>query len=307
MRMDNAFATVEPTATAHESNVYDTEWWGVGDAIHVRVFVGKSVSKRPVLFLHGFGQTGASWEKTAVALAAAGYTSYCPDLRGHGHSQWRLDADYSLDRLIEDVDHMTVRIGEPPILVGASLGGLIAMLMAGEMKPCPFDQLICVDITHTWDRSGVGRILQFMRAHPLGFDSLQHARDTIAAYLPHRPKGKGGSSLEKNLRQDEAGRWRWRWDPRMLEVVPAQSDEFEARIGPALGNLSVPLTLLQGEHSDVVNDEHVAELIDKVPHARHYKIADAAHMVAGDANDLFTTTVLHEINADLTHRKVKLQ
>ena len=61
------------------------------------------------------------------------------------------------------------------------------------------------------------------------------------------------------------------------------------------------------EEGPAIDDEHVAELIDKVPHARHHKIADAAHMVAGDANDLFTTTVLHEINADLTHRKVKLQ
>jgi len=47
-----------------------------------------------------------------------------------------------------------------------------------------------------------------MTARPDGFASLEEAAETIAAYLPHRPRRHNLSGLAKNLRlRADDGRW----------------------------------------------------------------------------------------------------
>jgi pimeloyl-ACP methyl ester carboxylesterase len=49
--------------------------------------------------------------------------------------------------------------------------------------------------------------------------------------------------------------------------------------------------LVRGRQSDVVSEENVKHFRELVPHAEYVDVADAAHMVAGDRNDAFTTAV----------------
>jgi pimeloyl-ACP methyl ester carboxylesterase len=49
--------------------------------------------------------------------------------------------------------------------------------------------------------------------------------------------------------------------------------------------------LVRGKHSDIVNDEGVADLLKLIPAARYVNVADAGHMVAGDDNDVFTESL----------------
>jgi len=48
---------------------------------------------------------------------------------------------------------------------------------------------------------------------------------------------------------------------------------------------------VRGGRSDVVSPEGARALLEVVPYARYIDLADAGHMVAGDANDDFTETV----------------
>ena len=52
------------------------------------------------------------------------------------------------------------------------------------------------------------------------------------------------------------------------------------------------LLLVSGGRSDLVTDHTVEHFLDLAPHARHVRLADATHMVAGDDNDAFTGTLL---------------
>jgi pimeloyl-ACP methyl ester carboxylesterase len=54
----------------------------------------------------------------------------------------------------------------------------------------------------------------------------------------------------------------------------------------------IPTLLISGGLSDLVSDATVEEFMALVPHARHVRIADATHMVAGDRNDAFTGAIL---------------
>src|SRR5579864_5021971 len=92
---------------------------------------GEAPGRGTVLLLHGGGQTRHSWARTGARLGAAGYVALALDARGHGDSAWDHDGDYSLDAFVADLLAIVATLPEPPILVGASLGGITALLAAG--------------------------------------------------------------------------------------------------------------------------------------------------------------------------------
>src|SRR5271166_4380921 len=89
----------------------------------------------PVVFLHGGGQTRHSWGGTATEVAQRGWQTIELDARGHGESEWSKVGDYRLESFADDVRLVLEHLDEPPVLVGASLGGLTAILLTGELAP----------------------------------------------------------------------------------------------------------------------------------------------------------------------------
>lgn len=255
----------------------------------------------PVLFLHGGGQTRHAWGGTAMALAANGCFAVSADLRGHGESGWARDGNYSLEAFAVDVAALAGAMPEPPAIVGASMGGLSALLAQGELDPPPASALVLVDIATRMDPTAVMRIVTFMTAHPDGFASLEHAADAVAAYQPHRARPTDLSGLRKNLRVGDDGRWRWHWDPAFMtsERRPAATSDFE-RLNRAAARITVPTLLVRGRLSDMVSEDAVEEFRRHVPHAETADVSGAAHMVAGDRNDAFT-----EIVADFVVRSAR--
>lgn len=250
-----------------------------------------------LLFAHGFGQTRHAWNGAARALAAQGFDATTFDARGHGESERVPRGDYHMEQFAADL--LTVAASTPstdgraPVLVGASMGGLLGLLAAGEAEEGrePFSALVLVDITPRWETAGVERILGFMRAHPDGFADYDEAASAIEAYLPHRRERKTEAQLKPLLRQDDNGRLRWHWDPALLDGAIQQSERYQPRLFAAAARVKVPVLLLSGTRSDVVSSHTVDEFLRLVPHARHVALPDATHMVAGDANDAFTREI----------------
>jgi len=249
----------------------------------------------PVLFMHGGGQTRHAWGSTARQLAKAGWRAICLDLRGHGDSGWARNGDYSFTSYGADCIAVCDQLGRPPVLVGASLGGVAALLAEGTSDRVVSSGLVIVDITHRTNPEGIERIKDFMASGLGGFASLDEAAAAIAAYTPQRQRSPNPAGLQKVLRLRADGRWYWHWDPRFLEgrrggeVPPA---EFSGLFEAALANIRVPTLLVRGKLSDVVTDEGVRDFLAKVPHAKLADVSGAAHMVAGDQNDAFSDAVI---------------
>ncbi len=245
----------------------------------------------PVVLLHGGGQTRHAWGATAKALGEAGYAVVSLDLRGHGDSGWASNGDYGFEAFRDDVRLVLGMLDRPAVLVGASLGGIAALLAAGEGVEDRVRTLVLVDITPQIGGPGSARIMAFMNANPAGFADVHEAADAVAGYLPHRPRPKNPAGLMKNLRR-RGDRLYWHWDPSF--IVRASHDRFADtdRLAQAAGNIAVPTLLVRGDESEVVRPEDVEAFHLLMPHAEVVDVRGAGHMVAGDQNTIFGDAVL---------------
>ncbi len=252
----------------------------------------------PALLLHGGGQTRHAWAGTAIALARRGWRAIALDQRGHGESDWSPDGDYTRGTYADDVVEVARALPRPPVLIGASLGGISSLL--GIDRGAPATALVLVDIATRMEPKGIERIFAFMQAKPDGFASLEEAADAISAYNPHRPRPKDLSGLAKNLRHGDDGRWRWHWDPAFMSTRdPAEPPREHREADAAAEKLSLPTLLVRGRMSDILSEEGVRIFRGQVPHAKFADITDAGHMVAGDRNDIFCEAVLRFLEAEV--------
>lgn len=250
-------------------------------------------SDPPVLFFHGGGQTRHAWGGTAKALAENGWYSVTLDMRGHGDSDWSEEGNYYFMDYGGDATAVALQFDQPPVLVGASLGGIASLWAVGNAaKPSFAAGLILVDIATRMEQSGAERIRHFMTSKPEGFASLEEAADAIAEYNPHRKRSSDLSGLAKNLRLQDDGRYRWHWDPRFMSTrdLGRAHGELEA-LEAGARKLTLPVLLVRGRMSDLLSEEGARHFLETVPHARFADVSGAGHMVAGDRNDAFTQAV----------------
>lgn len=271
-----------------------SENWLTPAGRRIRVDIWGDANQPCVLLGHGGGQTRHAWGDAAARIASEGWCAIAFDLRGHGESEWDADGNYSLDAFLDDFDTLLAHCPTPPVLVGASLSGVIGLVLAGEQRTKPLRGLVLVDVTPTLNERGIDRILGFMRAHiESGFATVEEAARSIAAYLPHRKPPSDLTGLAKNLRHGADGRYRWHWDPKFIEG-PQRSglDGYRERILAAARAVTVPTLLVRGRMSELVSEAAVAEFRALVPHASYEDVSDAGHMIAGDRNDAFVAAVL---------------
>lgn len=266
-----------------------------------------SAAGRPVLFFHGGGQTRQAWHATALAVQDAGRTSISVDLRGHGESDWLPGKEYAFEDFADDVARVAVAVrktsGHKPIAVGASLGGISALVAQYEADQSLFDALVLVDVTPRLKRDGVERILGFMADRlEEGFATIEEAADAVSAYLPNRCRPKSIDGLAKNLRLDDDGRYRWHWDPAFLSGPrPVYSGRVasETYRMDAARALTVPTLLVHGQLSELVSADMADAFLALVPHAKLADVSGAGHMVAGDRNDAFKSAIFAFLNNEV--------
>lgn len=95
-------------------------------------------NRPPVVLLHGSANAAAVWSLWQPRLAAHGWSSYALDLRGHGRSPAVDLAQTGMADYASDVRTLFGQLRQPPVLVGWSMGGLLALMVAaaGEAAAC---------------------------------------------------------------------------------------------------------------------------------------------------------------------------
>lgn len=248
-------------------------------------------ARPPAVFLHGGGQTRGSWKASLAAVAGLGFHAVALDARGHGDSSWCPNGDYGLEALAGDLDFVLSQLVPDPVLIGASLGGLTALLLTGESPRPAARALVLVDVAPRVNQDGVRRILDFMAQKPDGFTTLQEVAEALAIYNPHRPKPASVEGLRRTMRKRD-GHYFWHWDPAFLHNRAADREAMSGQLETAARKVKVPTLLVHAGRSDVIREQELEHLRGVMPDCRYTRIERAGHMVAGDDNDHFNGAIL---------------
>ena len=248
--------------------------------------------KGPLVILqHGGGQSRHAWKQAGETLGKAGYHAVAFDARGHGDSDWAGEGNYGADKMVEDLRLVSIALNSSnPILVGASMGAGTSLIAIGENK-LKASALVMVDMAPRIEPEGQAKIQAFMNQKPDGFDTLQEVADAIANYQPHRKRPRTLDGLAKNVRLAPNGKYVWHWDPARRLNRPEQAD-YRERLRIAADNLTLPVLLVRGGLSDVLSEEGAKSFLMQCPHAEYVNVSNAAHMVAGDRNDIFAKSAV---------------
>jgi pimeloyl-ACP methyl ester carboxylesterase len=233
-----------------------------------------------VLLLHGLAGTAAEWEDTAAWLTG-NHRVVALDQRGHGRSE-RRPADVSPAAFVADAIGAIEQLPlAPVVLVGQSLGGLIAFLAASE-RPDLVSALVVVEATPNREGPEVAQqIADYFDTWPVPFPSEEAA---VAFF--------GGESLRARA-----------WARNLLTtpngLQPAfDADVLVAAIGEALARdywdewraLAVPTLLVRGEEGEL-SPTDAAAMTDAVPAAQLVSVRGAGHDVHLDAPEAWREAV----------------
>ncbi|HEX5686081.1 MAG TPA: alpha/beta hydrolase [Ideonella sp.] len=107
-----------------------------GLALHVRRWSPTSPARGQVLIVHGLGEHGGRYAHVATDLLTRGWDVTAFDQRGHGHSAGAPGDIACADSLLADlarvIDAVRARLPGPLVLLGHSLGGLVAARFVAE-------------------------------------------------------------------------------------------------------------------------------------------------------------------------------
>lgn len=95
----------------------------------------------PLLLIHGAANGAWVWDVWRRELKALGWDPNVLDLRGHGRSLPIDFSDVTMEDYVADVESVTqqmqARIGQHPVLIGWSMGGLVAMMYTAKHWQTP--------------------------------------------------------------------------------------------------------------------------------------------------------------------------
>ncbi|MGA8246284.1 MAG: alpha/beta fold hydrolase [Nocardioides sp.] len=235
----------------------------------------------PVVFLHGLFGQGRNWTQIGKALADR-HRVLLVDLPHHGHSDWEDGFDYF--RVADQVAGL-LHAEDPVALVGHSLGGKVAMVLALR-HPTLVERLCVVDVSPvTYDHlSEFEGYVAAMRALDLG--ALTQRSDADAALATAVPDPTVRAFLLQNLRRDGDG-WRWRANLDVLgAALPEIGDWPESRLA-GLPPYPGPVLWVAGARSSYITPEYAAAMDRWFPANRRVTVKDAGHWVHSEQPEVF--------------------
>lgn len=236
--------------------------------LFARDYPGEQAGAPVLLMMHGLTRNSADFEALAGHLPGK-YRLVVPDQRGRGLSENDPDpANYRPDIYAEDMwallDSLDIdRAG----LIGTSLGGLMAMLMAAA-KPARVSAVVLNDIGAELMDEGFERIKSYTgQGKPMADwnEAAKRCKAINAAALPDLADDDWLTFARRTCAEQPDGSIAFNYDPAIAQDFG--SDEPSPR--PDLWHIwdtinAVPALILRGQFSDVLSPDTVNEM-----HRRH--------------------------------------
>jgi len=236
----------------------------------------------PVVLLHGLFGSGSNLGALSRALQDS-FSVYSVDLPNHGDSDWLEDADLAstASAVAGWLSHQGLARAQ---FVGHSLGGKVAMQLA-LAQPGQVAALVVADIAPV--------------TYPPHHDAVFAALDAVAAgQCPSRQAAAElmGRHLREeqviqfllsNLRRDDTGIYRWRFNLEGLKrgYAAVRAEPLSQRSFPG------PVLFIKGGDSDYIRAEHRSHILSLFPRAAMKIMPGCGHWLHVQRPSLFNSLV----------------
>jgi pimeloyl-ACP methyl ester carboxylesterase len=180
----------------------------------------------PIVMVHGAFVGGWSFELFRKPFEAAGHEVFAPDLRGHGaHDSAEAVIGVSIRDYARDIAEFCRTLKAPPILIGHSMGGLVAQLAARRVKP---QALVLLAPSPSWGLAGwsLEEALTAFGAQMAGFLSngaVEPSREVMRRVTLQRLTVTEAAPILSRMRHESARAVRetlnWWLDPFMTTSI----------------------------------------------------------------------------------------
>jgi len=257
----------------------------------------------PIVLVHGFLDQAHSWKFFVAELIAQTLRPLwiiAPDCRGHGDSGWVGDGGYyHFPDYVFDLDCVIRSIGTTRFhLVGHSMGGTISFLHAGAF-PERLANLVLIEGAGPLGMEfadaplrmagWIGELHDRGRNHFREYTSIEAGANQLQQTNPRLRKEFAVDLARAGMRQNDKGKWIWKFDPLHRTAAPqpfytAQALEFFRRI-------ECPVLIVDGHESRQNRRTDKQQRYDAIRHHRMARIARAGHMVHQDNPEELAKTV----------------
>lgn len=235
-----------------------------------------TAGKRPLILLHGGSAYAHWWDLVAPAFADDCHV-LALDQRGHGDSEHADPPAYGTRHYVADLRRFVETLAlHRPVLMGHSMGGHNALIYATQYAR-ELTALILVDTDATYPEAAV-RFLRRLGEKPAKeYESFPEA---IAGFqlLPRETRlaeDKLRALASFAFMQRPSGKWVAKLDRRTLFREP-----IDGR--PLLSSITCPTLIVRAQHSPVLSEEKLAQLVRQLPHGRGVAVRDTYHHVMLD-------------------------
>ena len=237
---------------------------------------GDPHNPRVLVCVHGLTRNARDFDYFAERLADA-YRVVCPDIAGRGRSEWlRVKSDYTYPVYCTDMAALIGKLGAETVdWVGTSMGGIIGMILA-SLPGSPLRKLVLNDVGSVVPKAAQERILQYV-GKEAAFESLEALESAMRSVSPF---GELSDEHWRHLalhcaKQDEQGRWRFRYDPDIgANFVNQAVDDVDLR--GYWNQVRGPVLVVRGEQSDLLTRENLEEM-KRRPHTEAYEVPRTGH------------------------------
>jgi len=201
--------------------------------------------------IHGAANSALVWGYWQEELAAHGAAAFALDLRGHGKSVPYDLSQTGMHDYVDDVCALARQLGQPPVLIGWSMGGLVAMMAAAKIPTVACIGLAPSTPAIQLDASIDLRTGEFT-SEDYGITSSRPEDQTVMPDLNTQERVVALASL-------------------CMESLRARD---ERKRGIVIASLPCPLLIVTGTKDEFWPKEAYADLV--LP-ADHLSIVDASH------------------------------
>jgi len=259
---------------------YQDLYWTSTDGVklHARDYAGDPAAV-PVVCLPGLTRNARDYAALAATLAP-GRRVIAVDFRGRGESGQAKDPmSYVPATYADDVRGLLVEAGiERFVAVGTSLGGLVAMLLAGDGV---LRGAVINDVGPEIESAGLQRIRGYVGRGSSCPTWLHAARTVADAHRDIYPSWELDDWLgmaKRLYRVTSAGRIVLDYDLRIAEPFRVLATAEGPDMWEALGGLAaVPVLVVRGGRSDVLSADVAARMIERLPQGELVTVPEVGH------------------------------